>query len=107
LRPDSKETWCSSSTSPNSFYWWSRILRLSLIDDLKTFDFPIWVAHGTEDDAVPIESSIEVEKLFQRNEKKNLLFKRYPGLNHKWIDEKGNKKIGEVMKDLDQWLLQF
>lgn len=107
LRPDSKETWCSSSSSPNSYYWWSRILRLSLLDDLKSFDFPIWAAHGTEDESVPIESSIEVEKAFLKNEKKNFILRRYPGLNHKWIDEKGNKKIADVMQDLDQWLLQF
>lgn len=107
LRPDSKETWCSSSSSPNSFYWWSRILRLNVMDDLKTFDFPIWAAHGTEDDAVPIESSIEVEKWFQSNEKTNFILKRYEGLNHKWRNSKGEKKIDEVMKDLDQWLVQF
>lgn len=107
LRPDSKETWCSSSSSPNSFYWWSRILRLNVMDDLKTFDFPIWAAHGTEDDAVPIESSIEAEKWFQSNEKTNFTLKRYEGLNHKWRNQKGEKKIDEVMKDLDQWLLQF
>lgn len=107
LRPDSKETWCSSSSSPNSFYWWSRILRLSVLEDLKTFDFPIWVAHGTLDESVPIESSIEVEKVFQREEKKNLTFKRYEGLNHKWRNQKGEKKIGEMLSDLDQWLLQF
>lgn len=107
LRPDSNETWCSSSSSPNSYYWWSRILRLSVIDDLKSFDFPIWVAHGTQDESVPIESSIEAEKVFERNEKKNLTLKRYQGLNHKWINDKGEKKIHEVMTDLDQWLLQF
>lgn len=107
LRPDSKETWCSSSASPNSFYWWSRILRLSVLDELKTFDFPIYVAHGTLDESVPIESSIEVEKVFIKNEKKNLTFKRYEGLNHKWRNQKGEKKIDEVMKDLDTWLLQF
>lgn len=107
LRPDSKETWCSSSSSPNSYYWWSRILRLNLLDDLKTFDFPIWAAHGTLDDAVPVESSIEVEKWFTRNEKKNFTLKRYEGLNHKWRNSKGEKKIDEVMNDLDQWLLQF
>ena len=107
LRPDSNETWCSSSSSPNSYYWWTRILRLSLLDDLKSFDFPIWVAHGTEDESVPIESSIEVEKVFQRNEKKNLVLKRYPGLNHKWMNDKGERKIQDVMNDLDQWLLQF
>lgn len=107
LLPDSNDTWCSSSSSPKSYYWWTRILRLSVLDDLKTFDFPIWVAHGTEDESVPIESSIEVEKVFQRNAKKNLILKRYQGLNHKWINEKGEKKIQEVMNDLDQWLLQF
>lgn len=107
LRPESKETWCSSSTNPNSFYWWSRILRLNLMDDLKTFDFPIWVAHGTEDESVPIESSIEAEKWFQKNEKSNFTLKRYEGLNHKWRNAKGDKKIDEMMRDLDQWLLQF
>lgn len=107
LRPNSKETWCSSSTSPNSFYWWSRILRLSVLDDLKTFDFPIYVAHGTLDESVPIEGSVAVEKAFLLNDKKNLTFKRYEGLNHKWRDEKGNKKIDEMMRDLDSWLLQF
>lgn len=107
IRPDSKETWCGSTSSPNSFYWWSRILRLNVLDDLKMFDFPIYAAHGTDDDAVPIESSIEVEKYFERNEKKNFVLKRYEGLNHKWRNAKGEKKIDEVMKDLDQWLLQF
>ena len=107
LRPDSKETWCSSTSSPNSFYWWSRILRLNVMDDLKTFDFPIWAAHGTEDEAVPIESSIEAEKWFKKNEKTNFTLKRYEGLNHKWRNAKGEKKIDEVMNDLDQWLLQF
>ena len=107
LIPDSKETWCSSSISPNSYYWWSRILRLSLIEELKTFDFPIYVAHGTKDESVPIETSIEVEKVFLRIEKKNLTFKRYEGLNHKWRNDKGEKKINEVMRELDSWLLQF
>ncbi len=77
------------------------------MDDLKTFDFPIYVAHGTEDESVPIESSIEVEKVFLKLEKKNLTFKRYEGLNHKWRNLKGENKTVDVMNDLDQWLLKF
>lgn len=107
LRPDSKETWCSSSSSPNSYYWWSRILRLNTLDMLKTFDFPIYVAHGTEDEAVPMESSIEAEKTFERLGKKNMKFIRYEGLNHKWRDKSGVNKTSDVMRALDEWLLQF
>lgn len=97
-RPNSKEIWCGKP-----YYWWSRILRLSLMDDLKAFDFPIWVAHGTKDDQVPVEGSQAVEKLG----KKNYTFRFFEGLNHKWQTEKGEKRWDQVMNDMDQWLLQF
>ena len=45
-------------------------------------DIPVFLAHGTEDESVPIESIDYLQTQMILNNKKNITFRRYPGLNH-------------------------
>jgi len=98
------DLWCSGSSSPNSNQWWSKILRLDVTGELLKVSYPIYIAHGRLDDMVPVESSYELVKDFERYGKKNFTFKEYPELNHKWRDPKGVKHYEEVIFDMNEWM---
>lgn len=102
--PGSTATWCSGKTSPNSLNWWSKILREDVLHYLLRVDYPIYVAHGSKDDMVPIESSYEAQKAFDRNSKKNLTFREYKNLNHKFRDKKNKSHADEIYQELNEWM---
>ncbi len=52
------------------------------VQNLLKINIPIFVAIGTKDQAVPIESSLIIQTEFIRHNKKNLTFRIYPHLDH-------------------------
>lgn len=52
------------------------------VENLLRINIPIFAAIGTQDQAVPIESSLIIKSEFIRKHKKNLTFRIYPDYDH-------------------------
>lgn len=77
------------------------------IDNLLQIDKPVFVAMGTADKSVPIESVYMIPVEFIRQGKDNLTFKTYPGLDHNFnvTGPAGPSKRhwNEVIRDFLKW----
>lgn len=64
--------------------YWYELAQLAPAADLLDLpdETPIWVAMGTEDEAVPIASADYLAREFARHRRTNLVLKKYPGANH-------------------------
>ncbi len=73
-------------------------------------DIPVFVAHGTSDQSVPIESIDYLQSQLILNSKTNVTIKRYAGLDHSFCDLIDPKcpdtsyHQPEVMNDFLKWL---
>ena len=99
--PTSTKNWCGTT---NTYKYWANILPLRPIDTLININIPIYIAHGTTDENVPIESSDIIKSRFDAVKKTNLTYKRYTGLNHRWEDEAGKAHTKDVLMDMFFWL---
>ncbi len=88
----------------NTYKWWSTILDVELQSSLLLLQIPIYMAHGTADTSVPVESSDLVAESFLRENRTNLVYKRYEGLEHDWTDSSGEKHM-EVLQDAIAWTI--
>lgn len=52
------------------------------VENLLKINIPVFVAIGTKDQAVPVESSLVIQSEFIRKHKKNLTFRIYPDYDH-------------------------
>ncbi len=62
-----------------TYKWWASVVDVRLSDTLVEMDIPIFLAHGTEDNKIPVESAQQVYDLFSTLEKDNLVYNEYPG----------------------------
>ncbi len=62
------------------------------------------MAHGTEDQAMPIESTLATVDAFRKAEKNNLTFIKYDGLGHGCRKATGEVLCGEVFGKMQVWL---
>jgi pimeloyl-ACP methyl ester carboxylesterase len=83
------------------------------IGDLLKVEIPIFMAAGTRDESVPIESSDFIAVEFIRHGKKNLTYRRYPGLDHNFrlcsigdssCDWRKGNRLPEVVDEFFAWL---
>ena len=78
------------------------------INNLLQIEVPIFVAIGSKDQAVPVESAYLIPIEFIRNKKENLTFKVYPNLDHGFEEELENGESkdywNEVFTDFLYWL---
>lgn len=65
----------------NTYKRWHEFSEPS-VQNLLKINIPIFVAIGTKDQAVPIESSLIIKTEFIRHHKNNLTFRIYPNLDH-------------------------
>ncbi|MBL4705561.1 MAG: dienelactone hydrolase family protein [Flavobacteriales bacterium] len=91
----------------NSYKRWSHFSEPP-IDNLLKISKPIFVAIGTKDQAVTLESAYLIPIEFIRQRKDNLTFKAYPYLNHgfRFKLENGNYKShwNDVFNDFLNWV---
>ena len=91
----------------NTFRRWNKFSEPP-IENLLQIDIPLFVAIGTKDQAVPIESAylIPIESI--RHKKDNLNFKVYPELDHGFEKELENGEFedhwDDVFKDFMNWV---
>ncbi len=62
-----------------TYKWWASVVDVRLSDTLVELDIPIFIAHGTEDAKIPVESAQQVYDLFSTLEMDNLFYTEYPG----------------------------
>lgn len=61
---------------------WAGFFRYAVVDELLELEIPIYMAHASRDQVVPIHSADFVELEFIRRGKDNLTLRRYPGVGH-------------------------
>ncbi|MBK7844517.1 MAG: alpha/beta hydrolase [Bdellovibrionales bacterium] len=104
--PVSDREWLSDGkTARNTFKWWASILDVKLESVLVSLTIPIYVAHGTADTSCPVESSDILAQAFLKDQKSNLTYQRYDGLEHNWTDKQGNPHP-EVLNNAMAWMIQ-
>ncbi|WP_103069116.1 alpha/beta hydrolase family protein [Aquimarina sediminis] len=91
----------------NSYNRWSHFCEPP-IDNLLKINKPIFVAIGTKDRSVPIESAYLIPIEFIRHKKDNLTFKAYPNLDHGFGKEivkgKFEEHFNDVFDDFLKWV---
>ncbi len=91
----------------NSYNRWSSFSEPP-IDNLLQISNPIYVAIGTKDQAVALESAYLIPVEFIRHKKNNLTFKVYPNLDHLFGKELQNGKFedhwDDIFKDFLNWI---
>jgi hypothetical protein len=104
---DSTKLWCSSPEqgSVNSFQWWSHILDYNPLENFLNFKGNLFVAHGTRDKMIPVESTLDTERIFKLNNKTNLEVKIHQDLDHGCTDSNGVSHCNKVFGEIHGWLL--
>ncbi|MGB5653058.1 MAG: alpha/beta hydrolase [Robiginitalea sp.] len=91
----------------NSYKRWSHFSEPP-VDNLLQIEKPIYVAIGTKDQAVALESAYLIPIEFIRHRKTNLTFKVYPDLDHGFARELENGEFkdywNEVFEDFLDWV---
>lgn len=102
----STKLWCSAekSNSINSYQWWSHILTYNPLSDFLSFKGNLYIAHGSLDRMMPIESSLRLRDIFKDKNKNNLIFREHKGLNHSCMNNQGESKCGIVYGEIQSWL---
>ncbi len=88
----------------NTYKRWASYLDYSPLEFLLKVTCPVFLAIGTEDASVPVESADAVFQEFQRLGKNSLHYKRYDGLDHRWVDRHGESQFKTVGADLVTWI---
>lgn len=101
-RPESDERWLGLPFRRWSSFAWSPPLV-----DLATLAIPIFVAHGTCDTAVPVESARTLAAAFDAAGKVNLRYREYAGLDHGFRDASGRNGLPHVELDVVAWLTEL
>ena len=66
----------------HTWRYWAELSMLHPGDDLLGLAIPVWVAMGSEDQAVPVASALYLRDLFAAHDKSNLTLTIYPGADH-------------------------
>ncbi len=95
-----------SELAPNiTFKWWASVVDVRLSDTLAKIDFPIYMAHGTEDLKIPVESAQKVADLFSKLGKNNLVYNEYTGTIKNVSHCNINSTTKPVFTEAVNWLL--
>ncbi len=90
----------------NSYKRWSHFSDPP-IENLLQINKPLFVAIGTKDQAVALESAYLIPIEFIRNKKDNLTFKAYPNLDHGFEMELENGEFEDHWNDVFQDFLNW
>lgn len=97
--PDSGELWAG-----HPFRMWSSYLWFRPMDGLTPLSIPIFLAQGTADKAVPVESARAMRDKFVSLGKTNLTYAEYPGLDHHFDNAAGESRLGDLQQDAYAWM---
>jgi pimeloyl-ACP methyl ester carboxylesterase len=97
--PDSGELWAG-----HPFRMWSSYLWFRPLDGLAPLSIPMFLAQGTADRAVPVESARALRDELARLGRCNLTYVEYPGLDHHFEDAAGESRMVELQDDAYAWM---
>ena len=89
----------------NTYAWWASIVDLRLSNTLTDLNIPIYVAHGSEDNMMPVASAKNLKEEFTKQGKTNITFKEYVGYDHGFTDQAGKSHYAKVFMDAISWML--
>jgi pimeloyl-ACP methyl ester carboxylesterase len=79
--PDAGTIWLG-----HPYRFWSSYLWYRPLDDLLALDIPLFVAHGTADASVPVESARALRDAFAGERRSNLTYQEYGDADHDFTD---------------------
>ena len=86
--------------------WASFALDSTPLDDLDGSTVPVFVAHGTADDAASIEGAdLFVVELLRRDARRAVFYLILPGQNHRYIAADGHSYFPDVFRAFLKWAL--
>jgi pimeloyl-ACP methyl ester carboxylesterase len=97
--PDSGEVWLG-----HPYRMWSSYLWFRSMDGLTTRPIPIFLAQGSADEATPVESARAMRDEFARLGLSNLTYVEYPGLDHHFSNEAGERRLIDLQEDVYAWV---
>jgi pimeloyl-ACP methyl ester carboxylesterase len=97
--PDSDELWAG-----HPFRMWSSYLWFRPMDGLTPLSIPIFLAQGTADRAVPVESARAMRDKFASLGKTNLTYVEYAGLDHHFENAAGESRLIDLQSDAYSWM---
>jgi pimeloyl-ACP methyl ester carboxylesterase len=84
--------------------WVSFALESTPLDDLRDSSVPVFVAHGTHDDAASIEGAeLFVVELLRQNAQRPIFYLMLPGLDHRYISADDRSHFAEVVSVFLDW----
>jgi pimeloyl-ACP methyl ester carboxylesterase len=84
--------------------WTTFALDSTPLDDLQGSAVPVFVAHGTADDAASVESAdVFVVELLRQNRGRPVFYLVLPGLNHRFVSADGRSWFAEVLGVFLKW----
>jgi alpha-beta hydrolase superfamily lysophospholipase len=102
--------WLSSSAASGDYRglpverWTSFALESSPLEDLQGCAVPVFVAHGTDDDAASIEGAdVFVVELMRRNRERPVFYLVLPELNHRFVSRDGRSSFADVLWLFLEW----
>jgi predicted esterase len=107
------ETFALAGPNPPADYrghsfrrWQSYALRSTPLDDLRATDLPIFVAHGTDDQASRIENAdLFVVELLRSARSSALFYWVLEGVDHGYVDAQGESHAARVLRRFVDWAL--
>lgn len=87
---------------------WNSYLFDSSITYLQKLDIPILLLHGSADKNVPVEAARAVQNYFYRNNKPNLKYIEYKGVDHTFTDTSDHKSRYPYLEiDMVNWFVNI
>lgn len=85
-----------------TYKWWACHLKYHTLDDLLQIECPLFYAHGTEDEVIPVESADLAVDILRQTGKTNFVYRRIDGCNHQV-----HLTHMHVFEEAFDWLHQF
>ena len=85
---------------------WSTFATVAAADNLAAGKAKLFLAHGVEDESVPIESFDQLVVDLLRKGRQNVTVRRYPGCDHSYIrvgEEPSNDPFQKVIGEVIAW----
>jgi pimeloyl-ACP methyl ester carboxylesterase len=92
--------------SGHSYIWWASMFRFDELVALQQVPVPVLAIQGSRDQNVSPEGARALINELRELGHKNVEYEEYQGLDHGFIDGKGQSKKREVIADIQEWLRQ-
>jgi len=97
--PDAMDTFMGRD---NTYRRWASYLWYAPLEWLLNVEVPVFLAHGTNDEASPIESADAIAEAFAERDKRNLTYLRLD-TDHGFADRDGRSHLDEVLTRVVRW----